>query len=620
MLLRFVALLLAGFTLGASATELSVRLMATSDVHMQLLAHDYYQDRPTDRFGYALTLRLIEQARREQPNHLLFDNGDLLQGSPLGDTAFSEPSDDHPAYRLLRVAGVDAATLGNHEFNYGLPFLQRAVRGARFPVLSANVVWAGTQRPVFQPSTVLTRTWRDANGQARTLRVGVVGVTPPQIMVWDQRHLRGRVEALDMTATARDEVASLRRRGVDLVVVVAHTGLDSTGRSPHENAGQSLAQIPGVDALILGHAHAELPGPAYASLAGVDAQRGRVHGVPAVMPGRWGDHLGVIDLRLRRAPTGRWQVVDAHSELRRVTADASPLPAVLLHDEHAATLVRMREPLAQSALPLDSDWALVQDSLSVELVARAQAWQAQRLLDGTPWSRLPLLSASAPFRAGGRASVDNVTRVPAGTLTQRHVNDLYVFPNTLKVVRITGAELQDWLERSAGQFRTVDPMGDPVQDLIASDHPAFNFDVIEGVSYEIDPSQPPRFGPGGERLNPNARRVLQLTYQGGPVRPEQEFLVATNSYRASGGGQFAGLGPDKIVVDSEDDLRDVLTQYLKHLGRVEQPADGNWRLRTVPGVRFRMRNGEVSAASVPAGWQRVGAAGPGAAVFERRAD
>jgi 2',3'-cyclic-nucleotide 2'-phosphodiesterase/3'-nucleotidase len=605
MLLRIAAALLGWLSLTASAADLSLRLMATTDVHMQLLAHDYYQDRPTDRYGYALTMRLIEQARREQANHLLFDNGDLLQGSPLGDTAARQPSDDHPAYRLLRVAGVDAATLGNHEFNYGLPFLQRAVRGAGFPVLSANVVWPGTQRPVFQPSVVLTRTWRDAAGKPQRLRVGVVGVTPPQIMVWDQRHLAGRVEALDMTAVARDEVAALRRRGVDLVVVVAHTGLDLSGRSPHENAGQALAQIPGVDALILGHAHAELPGPAYANLAGVDAQRGRVHGVPAVMPGRWGDHLGLIDLTLRRDGQGRWRVHQAHSELRRVTGDGSPLPELLVRDEHTATLARMREPLAETALPIHSDWALVADSLSVELVARAQAWQARQLLVGTPWAGLPLLSASAPFRAGGRQSPDNVTRVPAGPLTQRHVNDLYVYPNTLKVVRVTGAELQDWLERSAGQFRTIEPHGEPIQDLIAGNHPAFNFDVIEGVSYEIDPTQPPRFGPAGERLNPQAQRVLNLRHQGEPVRPEQVFLVATNSYRASGGGQFAGLGPAKIVVDSEDDLRDVLTQYLRHVGRVHEDADQNWHLRPVPGITLRMRNAAVAADTAPPDWVRA---------------
>ncbi|MCZ8235794.1 MAG: bifunctional 2',3'-cyclic-nucleotide 2'-phosphodiesterase/3'-nucleotidase [Inhella sp.] len=620
MLLRIAIALFAALTLPVAAADLPLRVMATSDVHMHLLAHDYYQDRPTERYGYALTLRLIEQARREQANHLLFDNGDLLQGSPLGDVAARTASDDHPAYRLLRVARVDAATLGNHEFNYGLPFLQRAVRGAGFPVLSANVVRPGTKRPVFQPSTLLQRRWRDTAGRWHALRVGVIGLTPPQIMAWDRRHLAGRVEALDMVAVARDEVSRLRRRGADLVVIVAHTGLDTSGRGSHEHAGQALAQIPGVDALILGHAHAEWPGPGYAHLAGLDAATGRVHGVPAVMPGRWGDHLGIIDLTLRRDTQGRWRVREAQSTLRRVSAEGSPLPALLVSDAHAATLARMREPLAQSTQSLHSDWALVADSLSVELAARAQAWRARQWLADTPWAGLPLLSASAPFRAGGRPASDNVTRVPAGTLTQRHVNDLYVFPNSLKVVRVSGAELQDWLERSAGQFRTIDPLGEAVQDLIASHHPAYNFDVIEGVSYEIDPSQPPRFGPGGERLNPHAQRVLNLRHHGVAVLPEQVFLVATNSYRAGGGGQFPGLGPDRVVIDSEDDMRDVLSQYLQHRGTVTEGVDHNWRIRTVPGVRFRMRNAPVAADTAPPDWRRLWDGDAGWAVFERQPD
>ncbi len=616
-LIRFVLALLLMGAGAAQAADVRLRLMATTDLHMNLLPHDYYQDRATNRFGFALTMALIEQARQEAPNHLLFDNGDLLQGSAMGDVvAAGGATNDHPAYRLLRAAGFDAASLGNHEFNFGLPFLQAAVKGAGFPVLSANVVWPKTQKPVFAPSAMLTRRVVDAQGKRHRLRIGVLGLTPPQIMVWDHQHLAGRVEALDMTSVARDEVAALRRRGADLVVVLAHTGLDATGNRPTEHAGQHLARIPGVDALILGHAHAELPGPSYAGLAGVDAEKGRVHGVPAVMAGRWGDHLGVIDLRLTRERQGRWRVAESSAHLRKVGTQKSDLPERLVGAEHRATLARMQATVAHTTLPLHSHLSQVQDSLSVELVARAQAWRTAQLVQGTPWQDVPLLSAAAPFRAGGHQGPTGYTDIPVGPITRRHVADLYVYPNTLAVVQVTGAELREWLERSAGQFRRIDPAGPPQQTLLASDHPAFNFDVVEGVQYEIDVTQPRRYDNQGALVAPQSHRIVNLRWQGQPVRDDQSFLVATNSYRASGGGHFPGTGPQKVVLRSEEDVREIVERYLVHTGEVRTPEDGNWQLRPVPGVTLQLRSGPAAKNWVRAPWRWTGDQADGWAAFE----
>lgn len=601
----------------AFAAELRLRVLATTDLHMNLLAHDYYQDRATERYGFAMTLGLIEQARQEVRNHLLFDNGDLLQGSPLGDQVVAQGiGSGHPAYRLLKATGYDAASLGNHEFNYGLPFLQAAVRSAGFPVLSANVVWPSQRGPVFQPSVVLTRRFVDEAGQPHRLRIGVVGLTPPQIMAWDHQHLAGRVEALDMVGVAREEVARLRRRRVDLVVLLAHTGVDLSGRNPQEHAAQALARIPGVDALVLGHAHAELPGPSYAQAEGVDSEQGRIHGVPAVMAGRWGDHLGVIDLLLTRQGRGAWRVAGADVALRRVGGEARNLPDVGVTQAHRATLERMREVVAQTALPLHSHFSQVQDSLSVKLVARAQAWHATRLLANTPWAAWPLLSASAPFRAGGRQGPGHYTHIPVGPLTRQHVADLYPYPNSFKVLKINGAELREWLERSAGQFARIDPQGAPVQAVIASDHPSHNFDVIDGVSYEFDLTQARRYDNQGGVAAPQAHRVVDLRWRGQPVQDDQVFLVATNSYRATGGGQFPGTGPDKVLLNTEDDLRDIVVRYLQHVGEVQQPEDQNWRLLPVPGVSLQLRSAAAARAWVKAPWRWVRDEPEGWAVYE----
>lgn len=597
-------LLLAALTLPAQGAPLRLRLLQTTDVHMQLLNHDYYRDRGGAPYGLALTIPLIEDARREQPNTLLFDNGDLLQGSPLGDTAVRQPGQPHPAYRLLGVLRYDAANLGNHEFNFGLPFLQQATRSAPLPVLSANVVHAGSERPVFTPWVMLQRRFVDEAGRPQQLRIGVLGLLPPQIMAWDRRHLAGKVEALDMRAVARERVPELRRRGADLVVVIAHTGLDA-GTTSSENVAQALAQIPGVDALLLGHAHGEFPGPQFANWPGVEAGRGLIHGVPAVMPGRWGDHLGVIDLTLTRDATGRWRVRDREVSLRRAHSErVSPLPALLLAQAHADTVAHMRTAVAETRLPLQTWFSQVQDTLAVAIVQRAQRWALHQALRGTPHEGLPLLSATAPFRSGARAGGGGYTVVPAGPLTMQHVADLYVYPNTLKAVRLNGAELREWLEMAAGQFRRIDPAGPSVQDLIATDFPSFNFDSIEGLDYRIDVTQPARYDRNGQRVAPQAQRIRDLRWRGQPLRDEQVFIVAVNNYRADGGGQFPGLSPDKVVLDTGRDHRELLADYLRAQKVISEPASGHWQLLPVPGVALRFRSAAAARpqAMAPVHW------------------
>jgi 2',3'-cyclic-nucleotide 2'-phosphodiesterase/3'-nucleotidase len=261
--------------------------------------------------------------------------------------------------------------------------------------------------------------------------------------------------------------------------------------------------------------------------------------------------------------------------------------------------------VAHTELPLHSHLSQVQDSLSVELVARAQAWHAASLVKGTAWGALPLLSAAAPFRAGGHQGPTGYTNIPPGSITRRHVADLYVYPNTLAVVKVSGAELREWLERSAGQFRHIDPNGAAQQPLLAPDHPAFNFDVIEGVEYEIDVTQPRRYSDQGALVAPQAHRIVNLRWGGLPVANDQAFLVATNSYRASGGGYFPGLGPNKVVISTEDDVREIVERYLVQEGVVKVAEDQNWRLLPVKGVALQLRSGPAARAWARAPWQWV---------------
>lgn len=607
--LRLLLALLCSLLLAGSATaqELKLRLLLTTDVHMHLLDHDYSQDRSTAQFGLARTATLIEQARAEVPNHLLFDNGDLLQGSPLGNWLAGpghwDTSALHPAYRALRALRVDAANLGNHEFDFGLPFLRRALQGVPFPVLSANLLDAQTGQAAFQPTALLRREFRDEAGRRQILRVGVVGLAPPRSVALLREQLMGRLRTRDAVESARHWVRQLHRQGADVVVVLAHTGLEPPGQAARpmdDNVALALAQLAGVDALLLGHAHGQFPSASYANRPGVDVKVGRIGKVAAVMPGRWGDHLGVVDLSLHRQQ-GRWRVRNSSSHLRpvwdreRQTArvDAAPWMARLIHAEHEATRAWVQQPVAHSEVALHTHFAQVLDCAALQLVNEAQLAELDIRLRGTRWEALPRLSAASPFKATSLHG--QAADIPAGPLALRHVVDLYPYQNRFTAVRINGAQLREWLEMVAGQFRTLDPAGPPEQELLDPDYPSYNFDVIDGVRYAFDLTQPPRYTLYGQLRPTGGHRVVRLEYQGRPVRDEQEFVLATNSYRAEGGGRFAALEGAERVVDGPFDSRDVLLHHLQRIGTIKTQPDHNWKILPVPGVR-RVFNGLPQAA------------------------
>ena len=616
-LLALLALALTAATAGS--TELQLRLLETTDVHMNLLSHDYYQDKPTDTYGLARTLTLIKAARREAPNSMLFDNGDLLQGNPLGDwvarVAPLPAGTVHPAFKVLNQIGVDAANIGNHEFNYGLAFLRQALATANFPYVNANVYLddgvnkdPAQARNAFTPYVILERSFKDASGAAHTLKIGVIGFVPPQIMQWDQASLAGQVTARDILETARRFVPEMKARGAHIVVAIPHSGFER-GETPRfaENSVARLAEVPGIDAILFGHSHGEFPGPFFASYPKVNLTNGSINGIPAVMPGRWGDHLGVIDLTLDNA-SGAWRVTASHAALRpifdratrKALVEPDPMVASLIATEHAATLAYVRGDVTTTRTPITSYFAQVADDPSVQLVSLAQTAYVKHALEGTEYEGLPVLSAAAPFKSGGRQGWSYYTDIPAGKLSIRHVADLYVYPNTLKAVLISGAQVREWLEMSAGQFNRIQPgeaaAAPSPQDLINEAFASYNFDTIDGVRYQIDVTQPARYSPHGALVAASARRIVNLQYQGQPLDLDARFIVVTNNYRASGGGNFPGLDGKNIVVDSPDENRDALQQYLRASATLDPSADNNWRILPVPGVSLRFLSGTGAVA------------------------
>ncbi|HZX25577.1 MAG TPA: bifunctional 2',3'-cyclic-nucleotide 2'-phosphodiesterase/3'-nucleotidase [Telluria sp.] len=614
------------FAAPPTGSRATLAVLETTDIHSNVLSYDYFKLAPDTSFGLERTATLIAQARREFPNTLLLDDGDTIQGTALADyQAVVKPVRcDQPlaVYKALNYLGVEGGAVGNHEFNYGLDYLGRvtgqnfgangpilrrvACQGPAFPVVLANVYFAKTRRPLFQPYRILDKRIRavgpDGKPVEATVKVGIIGFTTPTITSWDRRWLEGRVYTEGLRETARRYIPEMRAKGADLVVAISHGGLDGSPYRPDmENGNWYLAQVPEapIDVLLLGHAHQMFPDPhskaPQFNLPGVDKVRGTVHGVPTSMASLWGKHLGVIAMEL--SWDGKHWVVDRSKTKveARSAAGAAPDPAIarMVEAEHEATIQYVKTPLGTSEVRLSTYFADVGDVASVAVVNLAQTdYVARYVAANLPqYARLPVLSISAPFKTGA-AGVTDYTDVAPGPVAINNAADLYLYPNTLHAVKVNGAQLKAWLEKGAERFNRIDPAVAAPQELVDAAVSGYNFDMLTtpDVHYEIDVTQPA------------GARIAGLSYKGVPVAPEQEFIVATNNYRASGGGNFPGLDGRATVLASPDTNRDVLIAWLKQarsLPRSLLAAQRSWSFRKVQlagPVVFHSAPGKLEAA------------------------
>ncbi|MDK2678311.1 2',3'-cyclic-nucleotide 2'-phosphodiesterase [Vibrio vulnificus] len=577
----------------AMAETIKLRIIETTDIHTNVMDYDYYKDKPSQQIGLTRAATLVKQARGEVVNSVLVDNGDLIQGSPMGDYMAAKgikAGEVHPVYKAMNQLSYDVGNIGNHEFNYGLEFLAETINDADFPYVSANVFDKKTGKHYFKPYIIKDHTFKDVNGEEHTIKVSYIGFVPPQIMVWDKKNLEGKVFAKDIKETAEELVPQMKKEGADVIVAIPHSGVSSDPyKIGAENSVYYLSEVDGIDAIAFGHSHAVFPGKGFDNIQGVDNQAGTINGVAAVMPGRWGSHVGIIDLELQQKQ-GKWTVVKGQTEARPifdkttkkplVDADAAMVKA--LEADHKGTREFVNQPIGKANDVMYSFLALVQDDPTVQIVNLAQKDYVERFIQGDPdLAGLPVLSAAAPFKAGGRKNDPaNFTEVESGQLTFRNAADLYLYPNTLVAMKVTGHEVKEWLECSAGQFKQIDVSSTAPQSLIDWDgFRTYNFDVIDGVNYQIDVTKPAKYDGDCKVINADSERVIGLTYQGKPIDVKQTFIIATNNYRAYS-NKFPGTGSEFVAFDSPDENRTVVANYISRVsqekGEVTPSADNNW--------------------------------------------
>ncbi|WP_433515062.1 bifunctional metallophosphatase/5'-nucleotidase [Nonomuraea sp. CA-143628] len=561
-----IALALMGVPANATGDKtVTVTVMGTSDIHGNVLNWDYYKDAAYadsagNNVGLAKVSTLVNKVRAERGagRTLLFDSGDTIQGTPLAYYyAKVEPitrnGPVHPMAKAMNAIGYDAVTLGNHEFNYGLPLLATWIHQMKAPVLGANAVSAKTGRPAYLPFVIKTM---NVKGD-KPVKVGVLGLTNPGVAIWDKANVEGKLRFTDLVASAKKWVPIIRGLGADVVVVTAHAGDNGMssygGDLPVENASAMVAeQVPGIDAVLFGHAHNDV------------AQRfvtNQATGKQVLLtePSKWGQRLSVIDFQLAKQ-RGRWTVTSKSSAtLNTNTVAEDPKITALLKPQHDATVGYVNKVVAKSSEQLSAAESPYKDTPILDYIQQVQVETVKQAL---PDNQLPVLSIAAPF---SRTAV-----FPAGDIRVRDVAGLYVYDNTLLAVKLTGAQIKDYLEYSAKYFNQLAP-GDPVDVAKltnAGNTPDYNYDQLSGVSYDIDIAKPV------------GQRIANLTYEGAPVPADKEFVVAINNYRQSGGGGFPHVVGAPVLYNAQVEIRQALIDYATAKGTIN-PSDfaaTNWRL------------------------------------------
>ncbi|CAL9427532.1 2',3'-cyclic-nucleotide 2'-phosphodiesterase_3'-nucleotidase [Streptomyces sp. enrichment culture] len=552
------------------AKRYALTVMGTTDLHGHVFNWDYfkdaeYSDAAGNAQGLARVSTLVNRVREEKgrENTLLLDAGDTIQGTPLTyyyakvDPITAEGGPVHPMAQAMNAIGYDAVALGNHEFNYGIETLRRFEEQCDFPLLGANALDAKTLRPAFPPYFV--KTFRVKG--APPVKVAVLGLTNPGIAIWDKAYVQGKLTFPGLEEQAARWVPKLRSMGADVVVVSAHSGSSGTSsygdQLPYvENAAANVArQVPGIDAILVGHAHQEIE-----ELRVANDATGR--DVVLSEPLCYAERLTLFDFELV-FERGRWRVESVKASLRDAAAvEDDPRITELLSDEHAKVVAYVNQVVGTATETLTTAEARYKDAPIIDLIAKVQEDVVKAALAGTAHASLPVLSQASPF--------SRTSQIPAGEVTIRDLSSLYVYDNTLVAKLMTGAQIRAYLEYSAEYFVQT-AAGAPVDVAKltnANGRPDYNYDYVSGLGYEIDIARPA------------GSRIRNLTYGGAPLDDAQQFVLAVNNYRANGGGAFPHVASAKELWSESTEIRTRIAEWVTAKGVLDPKdfASVDWRL------------------------------------------
>ncbi|MFD7612555.1 bifunctional metallophosphatase/5'-nucleotidase [Streptomyces sp. NPDC059828] len=555
---------------GRPPKRYSFTVMGTTDLHGNVFNWDYFTDKEFDDknhndVGLAKISTLVDQVRREKGrrNTLLIDAGDTIQGTQLSyyyakvDPITARRGPVHPMAQAMNSIGYDAAALGNHEFNYGIPVLRKFEEQCDFPLLGANALDAKTLRPAFRPYSM----HRLCTPCGRDVKVAVLGLTNPGIAIWDKANVSGKMVFPGLEEQAAKWVPKLRSMGADVVIVSAHSGSSGTSsygdQLPHiENAAALVAeQVPGIDAILVGHAHTEIP-----EYLVTNKETGKQ--VVLSEPLKWGQRLTLFDFDLVWQK-GRWSVEKVGAQvLNSNTAAEDPRIVRLLEDEHKKVVTYVNQIIGTSTAAMTTAEAPWKDEPIIDLISHVQVETVKAALAGGQYAALPVLSQASCF--------SRTASIPQGQVTIREAAGLYPFENTLEARLLTGAQLKDYLEYSA-RYYVQTPAGAPVDTAKltnAESIPDYNYDAVYGVTYEIDIAKP------------SGSRIVNLSFDGKPVDPAAQFVLAVNNYRASGGGAFPHVAKSQQLWANSDEIRNTIIQWAQAKGTIDPAtfASEGWKL------------------------------------------
>ncbi len=560
------------------AHSFTLAVLGTTDLHGNVLNWDYfknaeYDDGAHNDIGVAKCATLVKAARAHYgASHCItLDAGDTIQGTPLAyyyakiDPITGGPT--HPMALAMNELGYDAAALGNHEFNYGLDILRTFESQLDHPLLGANAVDWDTGEPVFTPY-VLKRIQVPGS---KPITVGILGLVTPGVAIWDKANVEGKVRFVGLVEQAKVMVPRMKRAGADIVVVSAHSGMDTSSSYgdalPYpENAASLVAeQVPDIDAILVGHAHREI-----AQRYVTNAVTGRQ--VLLSEPYYWGMRVTAMELVLTKV-RGQWRVGKATATLLNAnTVPEDTAVAGLVRAQHAKVLTYVNSVIGTNTRAMSAATSRYEDTAAMDFINLVQGQTVKAALAGTPQAGLPVLSIAAPF--------NKAASIPAGDVTVRDVAGLYIFDNTLLGIVLTGPQVRAYLEKSAEYFKQVPGPGTYAAAEVTNaptasapgGTPDYNYDILGGLdaplTYDIDISAAP------------GARIRNLAYGGAPVTEGQSYVIAINNYRQSGGGNFPGVTAAPVVYNRQVEIRQLLIDWVTADGSIDPPsfASTDWRL------------------------------------------